>query len=672
MKKVMGNLRLLITAVVCMVVFFGCSSIITQAAEKMKPVKNLVVKEDEIVFNTQSAGSYNLIVTHVETDGSEKAVYMDTNNNYPAGGSYFTNGAKLACAFSELGTYNLYVFSEPKWTMKSYTTFEEYNNDSSFVKTKGKSVKITKKMPKPQDVEMTEVMQDNRRKFKITWKMDGYAHVFDGRTDHTFCGKALNYIYLEPTFFKKSVDVITKSDDLRKYACSDPVTVELPDEPIDPEYPFKEPEISGIHVRYETLLSGYSSAVLYWEGENGVKASNWFSKPTYHEGPYSKTRSDRIVWEMFKNTGKFTLYVLWSAEKYENGPVEELKQNNKIKIAETSLEVTDRMDQIENVKIQEETIDGHKWYRISWDADHHRHIVDYGSGISTDVKDNFILTDDYPDMDNIDIYTATEDITQYATSHPVIINPQKGLILYDPARQVGENAPHHLFPYTYGTDNNPDPPTDPSQPGNPTDPTQPSEPDNPTDPSQPGDPTDPAQPGDPGQGGGNTPGENTNPGQGGSSEQGSGSASGQSGNSDQAKAPTVGNNAVALPATIAVNGITYKIGADGKATVTKIGNVKKASINAVSYNGASYPVTTIAAAASKNNKKLTSVKIGSNVTKIGKKAFCGSKNLRKVSVNANKSLKIGKNAFKKISKNAVVSVKGVKGKVKKTLVAVIK
>ena len=139
------------------------------------------------------------------------------------------------------------------------------------------------------------------------------------------------------------------------------------------------------------------------------------------------------------------------------------------------------------------------------------------------------------------------------------------------------------------------------------------------------------------------------------------------------KAPAAGapaaNPAVASSGNVfVVNGITYSIGADGCATVTKIGSVKKASINTVNIGGAVYPVTQIAASACKGNKKITSVSIGSNVKLIGKKAFYGSKRLKKVSIKANGSLKVEKEAFKKLGKKATITLKGVKGKTRKKIV----
>lgn len=65
----------------------------------------------------------------------------------------------------------------------------------------------------------------------------------------------------------------------------------------------------------------------------------------------------------------------------------------------------------------------------------------------------------------------------------------------------------------------------------------------------------------------------------------------------------------------------------------------------IKANGKTYKVTAIAANALKGNKKVTSVSIGSNVEKIGKKAFANCTKLKTVTVNGNKLKTIGQSAF---------------------------
>lgn len=64
----------------------------------------------------------------------------------------------------------------------------------------------------------------------------------------------------------------------------------------------------------------------------------------------------------------------------------------------------------------------------------------------------------------------------------------------------------------------------------------------------------------------------------------------------------------------------------------------------IKLNGKSYKVTYIAADAFKNNKEITSVTIGNNVTSIGNNAFCNCIRLKKLTIGSKVS-KIGKKAF---------------------------
>ena len=87
-----------------------------------------------------------------------------------------------------------------------------------------------------------------------------------------------------------------------------------------------------------------------------------------------------------------------------------------------------------------------------------------------------------------------------------------------------------------------------------------------------------------------------------------------------------------------------------KATVTIPATVK--------INNVTYKVTSIAANAFKNNKKLKKVVIGKNITRIGKKAFYGCSKLKSVTVKTTKLTKknVGSQAFKGIHKKAAFKV----------------
>ncbi len=105
-----------------------------------------------------------------------------------------------------------------------------------------------------------------------------------------------------------------------------------------------------------------------------------------------------------------------------------------------------------------------------------------------------------------------------------------------------------------------------------------------------------------------------------------------------------------------INQVTYTITGTNQVEFTS-SNPKASSVtipSTVTINGRNYKVTSIAANAFKNNKKLKTLVIGKNIKKIGAYAFYGTKNLKKITVKTKllKASKIGKNAFQKAgSKN---------------------
>ena len=78
----------------------------------------------------------------------------------------------------------------------------------------------------------------------------------------------------------------------------------------------------------------------------------------------------------------------------------------------------------------------------------------------------------------------------------------------------------------------------------------------------------------------------------------------------------------------------------------------------VTLQGTTYKVTSIAAKAFYNNKKLKKIVIGKNVVQIGKKAFYGCSNLKNIVIKTKEftAKTVGKKAFYKVHKKAVVKV----------------
>lgn len=74
----------------------------------------------------------------------------------------------------------------------------------------------------------------------------------------------------------------------------------------------------------------------------------------------------------------------------------------------------------------------------------------------------------------------------------------------------------------------------------------------------------------------------------------------------------------------------------------------------VIVDGITYKVTSIAPKALKGKKKVTKVVIGANVTKIGKEAFSGCKKLKNITIKSVKIKTVGANAIKNIHKKAKI------------------
>jgi hypothetical protein len=122
--------------------------------------------------------------------------------------------------------------------------------------------------------------------------------------------------------------------------------------------------------------------------------------------------------------------------------------------------------------------------------------------------------------------------------------------------------------------------------------------------------------------------------------------------------------------------VTYQVTstADGKQSVKvteiKNKNVTEVTIPAtVSINGTSYKVTAIAKNAFAGCTKLKKVTIGKNVASIGKNAFSGASKLKTITIKSKVLTKVGANAFKGIKSNATIKVPSSKVKAYKKLLA---
>lgn len=121
---------------------------------------------------------------------------------------------------------------------------------------------------------------------------------------------------------------------------------------------------------------------------------------------------------------------------------------------------------------------------------------------------------------------------------------------------------------------------------------------------------------------------------------------------------------------------SYKVTDVKKKTVTysktKTTSKKAVVPDTITVNGTKLKVTAVGASAFAGNKKIKTVTLGKNITKIGTKAFYKAKNLSQITVNGNTIKSIGKNAFSGVKKNCKITVLAKDKKQYKKIVKLIK
>ena len=140
--------------------------------------------------------------------------------------------------------------------------------------------------------------------------------------------------------------------------------------------------------------------------------------------------------------------------------------------------------------------------------------------------------------------------------------------------------------------------------------------------------------------------------------------------------------AVVIPASITVQGVTFKVTSiaakafqnNKKVTSVKVGSSVKSIGNKAFYKCTKLKkltlgknVKTIGAQAFAKCTKLTKAAIPSKVTKIGKQAFCGDKKLKTVTIKSKKIKTVGKKAFAGVHKKATVKLSKLSKKQKRSL-----
>ena len=155
----------------------------------------------------------------------------------------------------------------------------------------------------------------------------------------------------------------------------------------------------------------------------------------------------------------------------------------------------------------------------------------------------------------------------------------------------------------------------------------------------------------------------------------------EAGKTEQTNGASASTGTTVKKTVVPKKGKTYKVG-NGKYKVTAVGKTngvvtylgiakkKTAKVvipNTVKIGKITCKVTTISSNALKKNKKVTNVVIGKYVKSIGKNAFYGCKNLKKVTVKTSGLKKVGSKAFAGTNKMIVIKVPAKKVKAYKKL-----
>ncbi len=124
--------------------------------------------------------------------------------------------------------------------------------------------------------------------------------------------------------------------------------------------------------------------------------------------------------------------------------------------------------------------------------------------------------------------------------------------------------------------------------------------------------------------------------------------------------PSVPKQGTSIPSGAVEYKVTRSDEKGGTVTVSKAAkgkSVKSLNIpDTIKWEGYTFRITEIAAKAFRNNKKITSVNIGANITKIGAQAFFKCSKLKKIVFKGKKAPKVSSKAFKGIAKNCKVYV----------------
>ena len=195
---------------------------------------------------------------------------------------------------------------------KNYNTLKKYQSDKECKITKV-SKTLSQRTPK---VEGIKVEVDNSRtpalRYKVTWESAStYKEIWIGNPKTYLKSAAhtnLSYFYVDMKDYEQPLEILAKSDDLNKFADSEPVTVTLPAVDLEKIYNKGSFEIDLTNGTYEVEDLALPSTVAHLAmiSEFDYKIANELSV----EMDLDKNGSYDIVYKIDLSTYKNTISVL--------------------------------------------------------------------------------------------------------------------------------------------------------------------------------------------------------------------------------------------------------------------------------------------------------------------------------------------------------------------------
>ena len=231
MKKHLGNLFIVITSFIFVIVLFGCLSINSKAATKLQPAKDVKFVDDHYHYRAASTGYYTVLMSRKTTNYT--SWYLLETNRSRDKGDIVNNEISRIYPYSK-GKVTLYVICHP--TLKDYETkdgIEPYERDKTCKIAKSKVANVTKQMSMVTDLQVKPATDDaHKNMYRVSWNPDGAAHKVFIRTSYgggaSIVGRETNCVYVNMTSYDREIQIMTLSTNLATTADSEVKSIYAP------------------------------------------------------------------------------------------------------------------------------------------------------------------------------------------------------------------------------------------------------------------------------------------------------------------------------------------------------------------------------------------------------------------------------------------------------------